>query len=171
MQEEYVSCSNSWRCTNPSSRPPPNSPVSNKRKDIYFVNHQEEWCCIRLKFPPLFQIGRTWDFDELKSIRWMIKFKLVWFSSWVNYIIGKCIRQGKKESGQGQWLNNIWSIIGYTPELINCSISYFHLEDLYESLQNDGKSNRNLYILSTINLEWTMPSVNMNQQQGKKKSL
>ncbi|KAG0682105.1 hypothetical protein C6P42_003456, partial [Pichia californica] len=122
----------------PTSRPPPNSPQSNKKNRFLILSIKTSG---RMRLHKAkessngqIQIGRSWDFDELslmelddevptgficqmgKKYYWEVhtpKERRVWCSTLLeNYI---------------RYTN------GNTPQLINCSVDYFHLENIYDS--------------------------------------
>jgi hypothetical protein len=130
----------------PSSRPPANSPQSNK-KDRFLILSVKSSGRMRLhkgkeSSSGIIQIGRSWDFDELTSLEldeqtptgficqmgkfyyWEVhtpKERRVWCTTLIeNYI---------------KYTN------GKVPNLINCSVEYFHLEPLYDSFNNGPNKN------------------------------
>lgn len=130
----------------PSSRPPANSAQSNKKNRFLLLSIKSSG---RMRLHKAkesssgqVQIGRSWDFDELitlelddqvptgficqmgKRYYWEVhtpKERRVWCST----LLDNYIRYTK----------------GNTPQLINCSVEYFHLENLYDSYH--GGSNPN----------------------------
>lgn len=142
----------------PSSRPPPNSPQSNK-KDRFLILSIKASGRMRLhkakeSSSGIIQIGRSWDFDELSSLElddesptgfictmgkayyWEVhtpKERRVWCTTLLEHFI-------KYTDGK-------------TPTLINCSVEYFHLEVLYDSFKNDTRGN------ATKNLQPRSPKV------------
>lgn len=129
----------------PSSRPPPNSPQSNK-KDRFLLLSVKFSGRMRLhkakeSSSGVIQIGRSWDFDELtlleldnevptgficqmgKKYYWEVhtpKERRVWCTTMLDQYL--------------KYTN------GKTPKLINCSVEYFHLENLYDSLHGVANS-------------------------------
>ncbi|GAV29991.1 hypothetical protein PMKS-003497 [Pichia membranifaciens] len=129
----------------PSSRPPPNSPQSNKKNRFLLLSVKTSGRMRLHKAKEsssgMIQIGRSWDFDELVSLElddqvptgficqmgkkyyWEVhtpKERRVWCSTLVdNYI----------RYTQGQ-----------LPQLLNCSVDYFHLENLYDSYHGGSGS-------------------------------
>ena len=129
----------------PSSRPPPNSPQSNKKNRFLLLSVKTSGRMRLHKAKEsssgMIQIGRSWDFDELVSLElddqvptgficqmgkkyyWEVhtpKERRVWCSTLVdNYIR---YTQGK------------------LPQLLNCSVDYFHLENLYDSYHGGSGS-------------------------------
>lgn len=129
----------------PSSRPPANSPLSNK-KNRFLILSAKASGRMRLhkakeSSSGVIQIGRSWDFDELTTLElddgsptgfvcemgkryyWEVhtpKERRVWcttlLQNFINYTKGKI------------------------PRLVNCSIQYFHLEALYDSYRGQGSS-------------------------------
>lgn len=141
----------------PSSRPPANSPQANK-KDRFLLLSVKASGRMRLhkakeSSSGVIQIGRSWDFDELTSLElddqvptgficqmgkkyyWEVhtpKERRVWCTT----LIDKFIKYTQ----------------GKTPNLVNCSVSYFHLEDLYDSFQSgNSRSSNNVNMGANIN--------------------
>lgn len=129
----------------PSSRPPLNSPQSNKKPRLLILSVKESGRIELHKAKDsngIIQIGRTWDFDELTQIE---------LDQQVS--TGFIVTMGKQyywETNSPKerrvWLTSLLEkYIKYTngkiPNLVNCDVNYFHLEDLYNQLQHSGGTN------------------------------
>lgn len=122
----------------PSSRPPPNSPQSNKKNRflLFSVKASGRMRLHKAKESSsgMIQIGRSWDFDELVSLELDDQVPT-----------GFICQMGKKyywevhtPKERRVWCTTLVdNYIRYThgelPQLINCSVDYFHLENLYDS--------------------------------------
>lgn len=128
-----------------SSRPPANSPQSNKKNRFLLLSvktsGRKRLHKAKESSSGMIQIGRSWDFDELISLElddqvptgfvcqmgkkyyWEVhtpKERRVWCSTLVD--------------------NYIRYTQGNLPQLINCSVDYFHLENLYDSYHGGSSS-------------------------------
>lgn len=124
----------------PNHRPPENSPASNKkfRFLILSVKISGRMRLHKARETPdgIIQIGRTWDFEELKVM-----------SIDTDVPTGFLFAMGKQYYWETHspkerrvWMttvldNYIRYTKGRTPELINCSVEYFHLDQLLASMQ------------------------------------
>lgn len=138
----------------PSSRPPDNSSPNNKKPRLLILSVKEsgriELHKAKESSNGVIQIGRTWDFDELSRIELDVEVP-TGFSCFMskNYYW-----ETNSPKERRVWLTSIVEKYikytnGATPELVNCDVSYFHLDKLYNQFQNKGAVVNNNQISST----------------------
>ena len=154
----------------PSSRPPPNSPLSNKKERYLILSKKSSGRMMlhkaKVSSTNIFQIGRSWDFDELKSIelddqiQTGLIFKLGKLYYWEVHTPKERRIWTRTVIEQYMRYNN-----GKIPELINCSIEYFHLEEVYESFQKDSnsKNKKPVHVFNGNTRMNNVPQLNMKQ--------
>lgn len=126
----------------PSSRPPPNSGPNNKKPRFLILSVKEsgriELHKAKESANGVIQIGRTWDFDELTRIELDSEVPTGFICSMAkNYYW-----ETNSPKERRVWLTSIVEKYikythGHTPELVNCNVSYFHLDQLYDQFQNN----------------------------------
>ncbi|TID30867.1 hypothetical protein CANINC_000556 [Pichia inconspicua] len=128
----------------PNSRPPANSPQSNKKNRFLILSIKTSG---RMRLHKAkesssgIQIGRSWDFDELTGLELDDEAPTGFICQMGKYYYWEVHTPKERRVWCTTLLENyIKYTNGNIPKLVNCSLEYFHLEGLQQSLEIKQKS-------------------------------
>lgn len=133
----------------PSFRPPANSSPNNKKQRFLILSVKEsgriELHKAKESSNGVIQIGRTWDFDELTRIELDTEVP----TGFTCTMAKQYYWETNSPKERRVWLTSIVEKYikytnGFTPELVNCDVSYFHLDQLYNQYQNKTAGSRQI---------------------------
>ena len=160
----------------PSQRPPPNSAPSNKKERYLILAKKASGRMMlhkaKVSSSGVFQIGRSWDFDELK----LIKVDELIQTGFTFYLGKLYFWEVHTPKERRVWCRTVLEHYirynnGRLPELQNCSVDYFHLEDLYSAYNgNDLNKSTIKNVSNTMNAKPSL-SPNKNRDLNKQSHL
>lgn len=145
----------------PSSRPPPNSPQSNKKSRFLILSIKESGKMDLHKAKEssngTIQIGRSWNIEELKSIELDIENP----NGFICTMAKSYYWETNSPKERRVWLTSLLEKYikhtnGGLPELINCDAAYFHLDKLFKQMNNKGNETTNSSV-NRSSINETMP--------------